>query len=1076
MAQGESISTLYLRLGLDYSSLDSDIIRASETLKSNISRISRENTIIKLRAQIDLAGVTDEAKRLKIQQDALNQQIANQKLKLQGVTASWKDATQRMGEHSKQAQSATIAVERERLALVELEQELKKIAEQQKALPKGDNSLVSGYKSIKNTINNAFNSSIGELANKYNELTTASQSADTAITKSLEIIGSIPNPVGKAIAALASVPLIFRGIENSIVETVKAATSSGDAVYVMSRGMQMSVAEMGKLSTVAKVTGIDINEVNSNLRRLAVQFVKSGENDNLMTKTFDKYNVKLTDANGNLKKGLDLSLAVADGLKKAQLAGKGLEFISAVGGRFWSGDFITYLEDLRDNVNASNKIVKNGLANPVLAHALQGNINAMNTQSAQLKASFESVFMPVANEIVPRITERMGELTKFLSVNKTEIKAFGESVAKFFGSIEDGADLAISAIKKVVEAIKTMKISDTQKAVIELNKSMANRIDPQIYQQNLSYYNNIANPTYFAPMLKNLDETHKQVKEKTEAIIKEIHNVSIALELERGKSDDKNLGFSELSSIVAERNDEHFSEKLKAVEETVKKTREYTDELYKLTHSEYESKVYDLRKWQQDLLNDESTTAEQRIAIEKLFAEKSKRLESDRQKEITAIRDQEESRYRSALENELLSAEKAKEEWLKIGMECAEAEELYQRRIAKAHEETSKKIQDYVKETTDIEYSLTHDAFDKQLRDIEKWKDAQLEKADTAEEVSAIIANAAMKESEAFEREMDRIQGRIESAQDELMRLTASQKDYDIYQAEKHYQEQIKDGISEELARAIYEARMAKIAERIRENKNGSYEKSQSSAPQYIYEFGENKNKSLQSLATMDSKYLAYQSMMDKINNGSIRLNEATLQNIKSIEAEKAARQKIVSVIEEQSGIEVIEGDQVRNSPYFMPFQDQQPQKINDYSPNIEEVLRELPQMTRDVIEDMAKGSIQKYENGVYGGSSAANLSNFTNQLEMLGVSTNEVFSYLDEMNQQLQRASEMMRDTADQEKRSEKNMTVAPNINIDLGGAYVFDNEMKQRLTEDITNQIAEAVKQSVNQATNSPSYGYAN
>ena len=269
---------------------------------------------------------------------------------------------------------------------------------------------------------------------------------------------------------------------------------------------------------------------------------------------------------------------------------------------------------------------------------------------------------------------------------------------------------------------------------------------------------------------------------------------------------------------------------------------------------------------------------------------------------------------------------------------------------------------------------------------------------------------------------------------------------------------------------------MAKIAERIRENKNGSYEKSQSSAPQYIYEFGENKNKSLQSLATMDSKYLAYQSMMDKINNGSIRLNEATLQNIKSIEAEKAARQKIVSVIEEQSGIEVIEGDQVRNSPYFMPFQDQQPQKINDYSPNIEEVLRELPQMTRDVIEDMAKGSIQKYENGVYGGSSAANLSNFTNQLEMLGVSTNEVFSYLDEMNQQLQRASEMMRDTADQEKRSEKNMTVAPNINIDLGGAYVFDNEMKQRLTEDITNQIAEAVKQSVNQATNSPSYGYAN
>ena len=148
----ESISKLMLRIGLSFDDLNKDFVKAESTLKSNMEHLSRENTLIKLRAQVDLSNVTDETQKLKIQQEALNKQLEIQKNRIQLSTIAWAEATQRTGEHSKAAQQTAIAIEREKLKLIELEQELKEFAEQQKALPKADNSLVAGYKGLKSNI------------------------------------------------------------------------------------------------------------------------------------------------------------------------------------------------------------------------------------------------------------------------------------------------------------------------------------------------------------------------------------------------------------------------------------------------------------------------------------------------------------------------------------------------------------------------------------------------------------------------------------------------------------------------------------------------------------------------------------------------------------------------------------------------------------------------------------------------------------------------------------------------------------------------------------------------------------
>lgn len=53
--------------------------------------------------------------------------------------------------------------------------------------------------------------------------------------------------------------------------------------------------------------------------------------------------------------------------------------------------------------------------------------------------------------------------------------------------------------------------------------------------------------------------------------------------------------------------------------------------------------------------------------------------------------------------------------------------------------------------------------------------------------------------------------------------------------------------------------------------------------------------------------------------------------------------------------------------------------------------------------------------------------------------------------------------------------INVNPTINVDLGGAYVFDDKMKKQLTDDITNDVARGVTSAVQEATNRINTGFA-
>ena len=109
MAQDNSVGGLYIRLGLSLSELETGFITASQTVAANISRLNREADLIRLRAEVEIAGldeVNDAERILQIRTESLNQRIAIQRDRIRLLSAAYRDVARTQGETSVAAQRA----------------------------------------------------------------------------------------------------------------------------------------------------------------------------------------------------------------------------------------------------------------------------------------------------------------------------------------------------------------------------------------------------------------------------------------------------------------------------------------------------------------------------------------------------------------------------------------------------------------------------------------------------------------------------------------------------------------------------------------------------------------------------------------------------------------------------------------------------------------------------------------------------------------------------------------------------------------------------------------------------------
>ena len=627
-----------------------------------------------------------------------------------------------------------------------------------------------------------------------------------------------------------------------MLDLAKPAIASGDAVYVMSRGMQLSIADTAKLATVCKVTGIEINEVNSSMRRLSANLNKAGNKDNAAMRMLERFGAQVKDSNGNIKNEIELIDEVSRALLRAESVGMGAAFRDVVGGRFWSGDFVTFLEDYAGNVELAGKIVKNGLANPVLAHEVQGNLNAMNTQAAQLGGVFSSALMPVANEIIPRVTAQMGELTKVIAENKDGIKATGQVIAEVVGSIGEATAKVTTGIIKVTGALseslmdlKKIKDSPVNDEIVSLylNDENVKSLDDLLEKELKRNSNPVeidlikASPTSpnflrerLRPTYEELDRLRQESKKTAEEVKESMNSIAEAFTLGQ-----------ERKLIEAD----------PSILENFRKARKYLEEadniIFGLNHSDYEKQIRDVDNWRNSLLRETEVSAEQHAAIEELYAAKAEQIEQEKEDKLNEIREQAERARHTDLENTLADIEKEKEKRINAGMEAAEA-------IRMAAEESAAAIKNLEDAFTEKINSFRNNALQNQFAAIDKDRDSWVEKGIDPEQANAFADEQKYKAlqdlEESFSQRINEIRGndlekqlaRIEQEKQAWIdkgieetraeELAASQKEqvFKDYaekqqQAQERYEEQVEQR-EEQIAKAIedYWKRVAESIER----------------------------------------------------------------------------------------------------------------------------------------------------------------------------------------------------------------------------------------------------------------------
>ncbi|MBR3747837.1 MAG: hypothetical protein IKN27_12840, partial [Selenomonadaceae bacterium] len=172
----DNVGSIYVSLGLNLSELETGLVSASQTINANVRRLNREADLIQLRADVEIAGldeVNDAARILEIRQDALNRQMALQRDRVRLLDAEYRSLAASQGESSVAAQRAAIRLERERLALANLGNDLREL----------------------NEASNESSGAFGELSNLLSEIPTKFQAVGMAASAITAGIGAAATAV-----------------------------------------------------------------------------------------------------------------------------------------------------------------------------------------------------------------------------------------------------------------------------------------------------------------------------------------------------------------------------------------------------------------------------------------------------------------------------------------------------------------------------------------------------------------------------------------------------------------------------------------------------------------------------------------------------------------------------------------------------------------------------------------------------------------------------------------------------------------------------------------------------------------
>lgn len=832
---------------------------------------------------------------------------------------------------------------------------------------------------------------LARLEEQLNSLNETQDDANAGANSFMDRISELSGRFAPYIAAIGSAVATTQELIEKYAELQKQAYE-----------LNMPFERTKDLLRQIKFAGGDIGDFEGFIRGITDAYVK-GEVDDPEFIALSKYGAKITDATGRLKDFKDITEEVYQAYLKAKDAGEEIEFLQLVGGESGIRDAIQLFERYAEAKEDAAKVFDSGV-DPKQMHEASRALNLVTEQFGELKDAIVSIITPEVTEGLQRFFAVLHEGTRFIVENKEVLTLLSTPT---LGPI-DLAEKLIGLRAHLLGLPSALK--ETAVSWADFKRNINDDVDKK---------DNNPLSQYAQQRINNFKAELEELRIELDFAGNEYQQAIAKLNLWRRNETKDKLHLSDEERLAVA---ELYSAKLDQIEKTrADKLDEIRERIAQADRTALENKIAGFEKLKEEMIAAGMSEKEAVELTEKQKIAAIEELETDFNERLDGLR-------QNNLQRALAAADAEKKAWIDKGIDEARASQLAEQVKAKAIADAMEKTNSLIRDTAAIEYGLTHDAFEKQIYDIERLKDAQLQKAETAQDVAAIITNAAMREADTFDREMDRIQGRIESAQDRLARLALSQYDFDLYSAEKQFKKDIKDKIPYDIANEIYNLTVRQAKKRAVEDKTGRYLENPAASER------------ARKLVYADAENIAFKSVLDNIERSSEAASLSVRQAVDIFKALNSGQRKYVidpRAAQSTKGFDVMYGD-----------------RSSDRS------------SSSYVTDSAVEPQIQSISNQL--NSIATPISDLNTQLLSFA-------NPIDTIIQQLSTISQQIYEIASRSAETQQNVNITQNLDVNLGGAYVFDDAMKTQLTNDITTNVCNSITDVFNKATTHQNYGYA-
>jgi hypothetical protein len=547
--------------------------------------------------------------------------------------------------------------------------------------------------------------------------------------------------------------------------------------------LHTTAAEASSLNRVFQFAGVDINQVVPMFARLDKQVENAGIHGNTTTQALQKFGVSLTDQSGSLLPLTEQLKNLAAGYIEARNGGNELDFTTNVLGARGAA-LIPVLEQYQELMEINSHVKTTGLLDPQQAHEVYIQWSAMKIEAGQLTNALGSALLPVAEELMPEITEGMGEFITLIKDNKEDIKSaiegWGSALARVGKVIGIIAEVGGKGLKEIKDNRDSMKwLAENHPNAVKrsfipfygaaMNEYMYGDEYKQYQQQQQALKDDdakdMAKRRSINSSVKQIDKDvakNNTTQTKNDAAIDQqvadiqYHAAHTRLENEMYDIDQKAkksiaAGTSEAEAWkLAEAEKAEASRKFQ--EEIAKETEAIQNEIYGMTHTAYDTKLYNVGVREKDMRSkniDEGTIAQYDAAARA-------KIEEDRQNALQGMYDVGDSAY----QKQMSQIEHQKKSWIDAGATNAEAEKAAQSQKTKYLTDLNEQYTEKLKLFTQSELQNKLDAIEKEkkawidkgLSEANATKLSEQEKADAIANTNRSVLTSQREAYEAYRR------------------------------------------------------------------------------------------------------------------------------------------------------------------------------------------------------------------------------------------------------------------------------------------------------------------------------------